>query len=48
VLNAAFECSADETHAFYRDDVIVDADPRAFPPEHVVTGCSETSVFVAP
>ncbi|WP_264040420.1 DKNYY domain-containing protein [Mycolicibacterium hodleri] len=48
VLNAAFECSADDTHAYYRDDVIVDADPRSFPPGHVVTGCSETSVFVAP
>ena len=27
VLNADFECAADATHAFYRDDVIVDADP---------------------
>ena len=48
VLNADFECAADATHAFYRDDVIVDADPRSFPSGHAVTGCSEKSVFFAP
>lgn len=48
VLNAAFECSADATRAFYRDEVIVDADPRAFPPGYAVTGCSNGSVFFAP
>ncbi|MCV7419017.1 DKNYY domain-containing protein [Mycobacterium yunnanensis] len=48
VLNAAFECSADATQAYYRDEVIVDADPKSFPPGYVVTGCSEGSVFFAP
>jgi hypothetical protein len=48
VLNANFECAADRTRAYYRDKVIVDADPRSFPPEHAVTGCSENSVFFSP
>ena len=44
VLNANFECSADRDHAFYRKDVIADADPATFPSGRVVTGCSETSI----
>lgn len=48
VLNANFECAADRTHAYYRGDRIADADPRSFPPGYAVTGCSETSVFLAP
>ena len=48
VLNGNFECTADRTHAFYRDKLIVDADPRAFPPGRAITGCSETSVYLAP
>ncbi|MCW2734508.1 MAG: hypothetical protein JWR13_5324 [Mycobacterium sp.] len=48
VLNANFECTADRTHAYYRDKVIVGADPRSFPAGHSITGCSETSVYVAP
>lgn len=31
VLNANFECSADRDHAYYRQFVIADADPKSFP-----------------
>lgn len=44
VLNAAFECSADASHAYYRQSVIADADPHTFPPGRAVTGCTETSI----
>lgn len=44
VLNVNFECSADHHRAYYRQAVIVDADPAAFPPGRPVTGCSETSI----
>ena len=47
VLNADFECSADQVHAYYRQSVIPDADPRSFPPGRAVTGCTETSVSFA-
>ena len=47
VLNADFECSADQVHAYYRQSVIADADPRSFPPGRAVTGCTETSVSFA-
>lgn len=40
VLHEAFECSADEDEAFYRDVVIADVDPRSFPAGAGVTGCS--------
>jgi hypothetical protein len=48
VVNANFECTADGTHAYYRDRVIVDADPRSFPRGHTVTGCSEAGVYFSP
>jgi DKNYY family len=44
VLNADFECSADQQHAYYRLTVIADADPRMFPPDRPVTNCDETSI----
>ncbi|MGE5698096.1 MAG: DKNYY domain-containing protein [Candidatus Sericytochromatia bacterium] len=47
VLNADFECSADHTHAYYRQSVIAGADPRSFPPGRGVTGCTETSISFA-
>ena len=47
VLNADFECSADDRRAYYRDTVITAADPRAFPPGRAVTGCTDTSISFA-
>jgi hypothetical protein len=47
VLNAAFECSADAEHGYYRQTVIAGADPRSFPPGRAVTGCSDTSITLA-
>jgi DKNYY family len=47
VLNAAFECSADQQHAYYRQSVIANTDPRTFPPGRAVTNCDETSVSFA-
>lgn len=47
VLNADFECSADQKHAYYRQLVITDADPSSFPPGRAVTGCTETSISFA-
>ncbi|HKP42920.1 DKNYY domain-containing protein [Mycobacterium sp.] len=47
VLNAAFECSADAEHAYYRQSVITNADPHSFPPDRAVTGCTETSISFA-
>jgi hypothetical protein len=44
VLNADFECSADDERAYYRRTVIADADPRTFPPDRGATNCSETSI----
>jgi hypothetical protein len=38
VLNAAFECTADAAHAYYRQTVIAGADPQAFRPGRAVTG----------
>jgi hypothetical protein len=46
VLNAAFECSADAEHAYYRQSVIPHADPHSFP-RREVTGCTETSISFA-
>jgi hypothetical protein len=47
VLNANFECSADQTLAYYRQSVIANADPDSFPPDRAVTRCDETSVSFA-
>lgn len=47
VLNADFECSADQTHAYYRQAVISGADPRSFPPGRAVIGCTDTSISFA-
>ncbi len=47
VLNADFECAADAQRAFYRQAVIAEADPRAFPPDRAVANCSETSISFA-
>jgi hypothetical protein len=47
VLNADFECSADDRRAYYRNMVIADADPRTFPPDRAVTNCSGTSIAFA-
>ena len=47
VLNAAFECTADAEHGYYRQTVVAGADPRSFPPGRAVTGCSETSITFA-
>ena len=44
VLNANFECSADDQRAYYRKTVIAATDPRTFPPDRAVTNCSETSI----
>jgi hypothetical protein len=44
VLNAAFECSADAAHAYYRQTVIAGADPRMFPSGRAVTNCTEASI----
>jgi hypothetical protein len=44
VLSAAFECSADAAHAYYRQTVIAGADPRTFPPGKAVTNCTEASI----
>jgi hypothetical protein len=44
VLNADFECTADSTHAFYRDLQIEDFDPTTIPPGATVNNCSETSL----
>jgi hypothetical protein len=37
-------CAADEQHAYHRDSVIPNVDPRQFPPGQPVTGCSDTEV----
>ena len=47
VLNANFECSADDQRAYYRQTVIAGADPRTFPPDQAVTNCSDTSISFA-
>lgn len=47
VLNADFECSADEKNAYYRQSIIAGADPRSFPAGRAVTGCTETSISFA-
>jgi hypothetical protein len=47
VLNAAFECSADATRAYYRQTVIAGADPRSFPPDREVTNCTDTTISFA-
>jgi DKNYY family len=47
VLNANFECSADQTRAYYRQTVIANTDPNTFPPGRAVTRCDETSVSFA-
>jgi len=47
VLNSDFECSADQQHAYYRQTVIANADPRSFPPGRAVTRCDETSISFA-
>lgn len=47
VLNADFECAADAQRAFYRQAVIAEADPRAFPPDRAVANCTETSISFA-
>jgi hypothetical protein len=47
VLNADFECSADQQRAYYRDTVIANADPGTFPQGKAVTGCDETSIAFA-
>ena len=47
VLNANFECSSDNRLAYYRQTVIADANPQAFPPDKAVTNCSETSISFA-
>jgi hypothetical protein len=44
VLNANFECTADSTHAFYRDLEIRGFDRRTIPDGKAVTNCSETSL----
>ena len=44
VLNADFECSADDERDYCRRTVIADADPRTFPPDRGTTNCSETSI----
>jgi hypothetical protein len=47
VLNANFECSADQGRAYYQASVITGADPHSFPPGRAVTGCSQTSISFA-
>ena len=47
VLNANFECSADATHAFYRQTTIPGARPATFPPDSEVVGCSPASISFA-
>ncbi len=47
VLNADFECSADDRRAYYRQTLIADADPQTFPPGRGVTKCSDTSISFA-
>ena len=45
VLNADFQCSADDTHAYYRRTFIANADRRTFPPDPAVTNCAEKSIL---
>ena len=45
VLNADFEYSADDTHAYHRRTFIANADRRTFPPDPAVTNCAETSIL---
>jgi hypothetical protein len=47
VLNAAFECSADDRRAYYRQSVIAGVDPRTFPPGRTANNCSDTSISFA-
>jgi DKNYY family len=47
VLNADFECSADQLRAYYRQTVVANADPGTFPPDRAVTYCDETSIRFA-
>ena len=47
VLNANFECSADDRHAYYGQTEIAGADPRTFPHPRAVTKCSCTSISFA-
>ncbi|HEX4191194.1 MAG TPA: DKNYY domain-containing protein [Marmoricola sp.] len=44
VLNANFECTADSTHAYYRDLLIKGFDPGTVPQGATVNNCSETSL----
>jgi hypothetical protein len=47
VLNANFECSADDERANYRQTLIAGAEPRTFPRDRVATNCSDTSISFA-
>ena len=47
VLNANFECSADDQRAFYRQTVIAGAVPQTFPRGRAVTKCSDASISFA-
>lgn len=47
VLSGNFECTADAARAYYRDAVIADAEPAAFPKGKAVTGCSEQGITFA-
>jgi hypothetical protein len=40
-------CAADAQHAYSRDTVIPNVDPRYFPPGKAVTGCDDTHVAFA-
>ena len=48
VLNANFECSADSEHAYYQNVIIQNAVPSTFPPNSIVTNCTETNIFFSP
>jgi len=48
ILNVNFECTADNTHAYYEDVVIQNADPGIFPPNSTVTNCDANGIYFYP
>ena len=48
VLNANFECSADDAHAYYQDQIIPNFDPADLPADANIIGCSASGLNVTP
>ena len=48
ILNLAFQCAADQRHAYYENQVIANADPKTFPAGKTVNNCTATDIFFSP